>query len=233
MKGTNNTVNPIQYFLDLIFYKHLSKKKEMFAKGDEYDHHFSYDYDTETRTYNEHDPETGEWTEWKETFKKKIDKEVNKELKLSLKAIDALLFTDTFDKKSELVSSIIDELNFLIKILENYSDADKYTKIEESIRYIKKYIKLKHSRLITPKNEYSSAEKELLKLIRDNTETEKEREELITRLTTIQSLEVTAEEKKKSGGILRKFLDSIASESGKKIVQELTENGADFIEYII
>lgn len=71
-----------------------------------------------------------------------------------------------------------------------------------------------------------------LQLIYENTSSPEERKALVENLENVKSFEIPIEEKKKSGGILRKFVDSIATESGKLLVKELVENGAEYWQYI-
>ncbi len=76
------------------------------------------------------------------------------------------------------------------------------------------------------------SDSKFLQLIHENTSSPEERKALIESLEDVKSPEANTEEKKKSGGVLRKFMDSIATEGGKQLVKELVENGAEYWQYI-
>ncbi|MFZ2897506.1 MAG: hypothetical protein WA004_02720 [Saprospiraceae bacterium] len=86
--------------------------------------------------------------------------------------------------------------------------------------------------IINASSQFNETDRSLLKLIHDNTNSEEERKELIKSLEVVKSEELPSDEKKKSGSILRKFFDSIATEGGKQVVKELIENGGDYLRYI-
>jgi hypothetical protein len=71
-----------------------------------------------------------------------------------------------------------------------------------------------------------------LQLIHENTSSPEEKKALIESLENVKSDDYPEEEKKKSGGLLRKFIDSVATEGGKQIVKEIAENGAEYWQYI-
>lgn len=71
-----------------------------------------------------------------------------------------------------------------------------------------------------------------LQLINENTSNPEEKKALIKSLENVKSPSTLTEEKKKSGGILRKFVDSIATEGGKQIIKEIAENGAEYLQYV-
>lgn len=73
---------------------------------------------------------------------------------------------------------------------------------------------------------------DFLNLIHKNTSSEEERKILVESLETIKSDKIEDKEKKKLGGILKKFVDSIVTEGGKQLVKELAENGAEYWRYI-
>ena len=232
MQQINELKNPLEYFSDLIFHKQLTKKVREFEKGNEFDHNFRYDKTTEERIYEELNYETGELYEWKEPLKDYIRKEVIKETKKILKVIDNLLFDSSIERKTEIALSIIEESEFLINRIVNYTLAEKHLVIKESLEYICKYIRVKYPRIALEEKRYSNAEEALIELIRKNCENEEDKERLLNKLKNIQNPKVSIDKKIKSGGALKKFLDSMVSESGKKIVQGITENGADFVKYI-
>ena len=72
-----------------------------------------------------------------------------------------------------------------------------------------------------------------LQLIHENTSSPEEKKALVESLESVKSLDTPAEEKKKSGGVLRKFVNSIVAEGGKQLVKELVENGAEYWQYIM
>ncbi len=71
-----------------------------------------------------------------------------------------------------------------------------------------------------------------LQLIHENTSSPEEKKALVESLENVKSHDKPNEEKKKSGGLLRKFMDSIVTEGGKQIVKEIAENGAEYLQYI-
>lgn len=71
-----------------------------------------------------------------------------------------------------------------------------------------------------------------IKLINENTDSIEEKKALITNLEKIKSDEISKEEKNISGGILKKFLDSIVSESGKQLIKEIVEHGGEIVQYL-
>lgn len=87
-------------------------------------------------------------------------------------------------------------------------------------------------KIINSSSHFDETDKKLIQLIHDNVTTPEERNELLKSLEDVKSPEKSEEEKKKSGSILRKFFDSIATESGKQVVQDLVENGAEYVQYI-
>ena len=86
--------------------------------------------------------------------------------------------------------------------------------------------------IINSSEKFDDTDKELIQLIHDNVESKEGRKELLESLETVKSPEKPEEEKKKSGSILRKFFDSVATEGGKQVVKELAENGAEYAQYI-
>jgi len=86
--------------------------------------------------------------------------------------------------------------------------------------------------IINNSNELSQNDRKLVQLIHENISNEEEKKELIENLETIRSENSTKEEKKKSGGLIGKFLESVSSESGKQIAKEIFENGDKIWEYI-
>ena len=71
-----------------------------------------------------------------------------------------------------------------------------------------------------------------LQLIHENTSSPEERQALVESLENIKSSDTQIDEKKKSGGFLRKFLDSIATEGGKQLVKEIFKTGTAYLPYI-
>jgi hypothetical protein len=70
-----------------------------------------------------------------------------------------------------------------------------------------------------------------LKLIHDNTHSDEERQQLVQSLENVKAEDTDEAEKKKSGGLLKKFLESGVSETSKQIVKEIFESGADYLQY--
>ena len=52
-------------------------------------------------------------------------------------------------------------------------------------------------------------------------------------LETVKSVDTSVEEKKQSGGLLKKFFESFATEGGKQVIKELVENGVDYAQYLM
>jgi len=75
-------------------------------------------------------------------------------------------------------------------------------------------------------------DRKLINLIHENIPNEEEKKKLIDNLETIRSENTSEEQKKKSGGLIGKFLESVTSESGKQIAKEIFENGDKILEYI-
>lgn len=74
---------------------------------------------------------------------------------------------------------------------------------------------------------------DFLRLINENTNSIEDKKALIKNLEGVKSSDTSVADKKKSGGILKKFFDSVASEGGKKLVQEVIENGGEYLQYIV
>lgn len=86
--------------------------------------------------------------------------------------------------------------------------------------------------IINSSEKFDDTDKGLLQLIHDNVESKESRKELLESLETVKSPEKPEEEKKKSGSILKKFFDSVATEGGKQVIKELAENGVEYAQYI-
>jgi riboflavin biosynthesis pyrimidine reductase len=87
--------------------------------------------------------------------------------------------------------------------------------------------------IINNSNVLDNTDVHFLRLIHENTNSFEERKVLVDSLETLKSEEANNEAKKKSGGVLKKFINSIATEGGKQLVKELVENGANYWQYII
>jgi regulator of replication initiation timing len=72
-----------------------------------------------------------------------------------------------------------------------------------------------------------------LKLIHDNTSSDTERQQLVRSLENLKAEDTDEAEKKKSGGLLKKFLESGVSETSKQMVKEIFESGAEYVNYIV
>lgn len=82
-------------------------------------------------------------------------------------------------------------------------------------------------------NKIDELDRKFVQLIHDNTASIEERKELIESLSNIKNEDTPENEIKKSGNILRKFLDAIPGEVGKQIVKELFEKGAEYYHHLI
>jgi hypothetical protein len=71
-----------------------------------------------------------------------------------------------------------------------------------------------------------------LKLIHANTSSDAERVALVRSLENLKADDTSETEKKKSGGLLKKFLESGVSETSKQMVKEIFESGAEYLSYI-
>lgn len=87
--------------------------------------------------------------------------------------------------------------------------------------------------IINSSPQLDETDRGLVQLIHDNVDTEEERKKLLRNLTTTKMSDAPEAEKKKAGSALRKFIDSLATESGKQIVKELAENGVEYLQYIM
>jgi hypothetical protein len=87
--------------------------------------------------------------------------------------------------------------------------------------------------IVNNSNQLLTTEKSFLELIHKNTNSEEDRAELIKSLEIVKDSETDLQEKKKSGSLLKKFLESTTNEAGKQIIKELIEQGVNYIEYLI
>lgn len=71
-----------------------------------------------------------------------------------------------------------------------------------------------------------------LGLIHDNTSSDAERVALVRSLENLKADDTSETEKKESGGLLKKFLESGVSETSKQMVKEIFESGAEYLSYI-
>lgn len=125
---------------------------------------------------------------------------------------------------------VLEERNFLRQLSINLSKNKSIMKIENQNIYggnqqFADFI-LNASRIL------DETDSKFLQLINENTTSYEEKQELIKCLENVKSQEETTEQKKKSGGILKKFIESIVTEGGKQVVKELIENGAEYWQYI-
>ncbi len=78
----------------------------------------------------------------------------------------------------------------------------------------------------------NEVDRKFLQLIHENAPSLEERNDLVESLENIKSIDSSKIDKEKSGGVLRKFMDSIATEGGKQLVRDIAENGADYLHFI-
>lgn len=78
----------------------------------------------------------------------------------------------------------------------------------------------------------SNIDEKIFDLIKDSTISENEQEELIKAVEIIKDVSNSEKDKKKSGSLIRKFLESAASESAKEVMQFIMENGESWLKYI-
>lgn len=76
-------------------------------------------------------------------------------------------------------------------------------------------------------------DRDIIQLIHENVESDEGRKELLNSLETLKAPEQPEEEKKKSGSLLKKFFDSIATEGGEQVVKEFAKSGAEYLQYLI
>lgn len=86
--------------------------------------------------------------------------------------------------------------------------------------------------IINSNNNLDEVDRSFIELIHENVPTPEERQKLINELSNIKDSGSSEEEKRKSGGVLKKFLDSVVSESGKQIIKEVFEKGGEYLDYI-
>ncbi|EDP96287.1 hypothetical protein U8527_09255 [Kordia algicida OT-1] len=70
---------------------------------------------------------------------------------------------------------------------------------------------------------------DLIKTLSKNTKQEKK---LLSNLETLKSETASEKEKKKSGSMIRKFLETCNTEVAKEVIQTISENGEGWIQYI-
>jgi hypothetical protein len=87
-------------------------------------------------------------------------------------------------------------------------------------------------RIININSFLGESDRPILELINDEASSEEKKKELITHLEVLKSEDSTKTEKKNAGNKLNKFFESITTETGKMLVKEIFENGADWIGYI-
>lgn len=87
--------------------------------------------------------------------------------------------------------------------------------------------------IINSSDKFDETDKNLIKLIHENVPSNEGRMEMLKSLETVKSTDQTDKERKESGSIIKKFIDSIATEGGKQIVKELAENGSEYAKFIL
>ena len=75
-------------------------------------------------------------------------------------------------------------------------------------------------------------DRQILEIIRGNCDLPDRQIELVKLIEKLRSPDVSDAEKKKSGTILKKFFDSIVSETGKFAVKGFLSSGSELIKYI-
>jgi len=85
----------------------------------------------------------------------------------------------------------------------------------------------------TKDNNLNELDRKFIQLIYDNTDSEKEREELLESLSSIKDENSTETKKKESKSILGRFIEVVPGEAGKQIVKELVENGAEYLQNLL
>jgi len=73
----------------------------------------------------------------------------------------------------------------------------------------------------------------IIDLIKTYAENNKQQTQLLSNLKTLQSETASEKKKKKSGGMIRKFLETCNTEVAKKVIQTISKNGEGWVQYII
>lgn len=78
----------------------------------------------------------------------------------------------------------------------------------------------------------SNIDEKIIDLIKESSISEIERKELINSVSIIKDESKSEREKKKSGGLIKKFLETTVSESAKELMKFIIENSDTWLKYI-
>ncbi|WP_290701517.1 hypothetical protein [Lacinutrix sp.] len=78
----------------------------------------------------------------------------------------------------------------------------------------------------------SNVDERLLTLISDFSRNEKEKNQLYESFNKVKDNTTNEKEKKKSGSYIKKFLESVSSETAKELISYITENASGWMKYI-
>ncbi|MBC8754620.1 hypothetical protein H2O64_08035 [Kordia sp. YSTF-M3] len=78
----------------------------------------------------------------------------------------------------------------------------------------------------------SEIDDRIVDLIKEFSKNNKEEKKLLSNLETLQSDKSSEKEKKKSGSLIRKFLETCNTEVAKEIIQTIAEKGEGWVQYI-
>lgn len=78
----------------------------------------------------------------------------------------------------------------------------------------------------------SEIDDRIIELIKEFSKNNKEEKKLLSNLETLKSEKSSEKEKKKSGGMIRKFLETCNTEVAKQVIKTISENGEGWIQYI-
>lgn len=114
---------------------------------------------------------------------------------------------------------------------QNSSD---YKVINMKIENVNNYANLQIAdTIINGNSELESRDAKFIQLICDKTIDENDRKKLIESLKIVRSSDSTIGDKKKSGGMLNKFIESVSAEGGKQLTRELFNNGDKIIDFLL
>ncbi len=149
--------NPISFFWDIVERNGVRKLRNRF-KPSEDDYHYypdvSYNEETEIKTINEQDNETGEWETNIKAFSEEYLQKVYTEFNKTRNYIDLKIDTcKTTDEVRLSISLLTARLRYLLSKIPENKDAAKYNTTERSIKGLLRFVYEKYGGFAPPEDE--------------------------------------------------------------------------------